>query len=121
MSIQSSLKNIRYSYRGIVARSIVFIVGYILSPLTWWNDLFVNIPIAYVIASILTVFIGRELFAELFALAYMFTNVLGFILMHLGATGVKTSRKKLLIDIIAGIAYTILVYMLARIGFIQAL
>jgi hypothetical protein len=29
---------------------LVAIIGFILSPLSWWNDLFVNIPLAYLFA-----------------------------------------------------------------------
>ncbi len=32
-------------YVGIVA-----VIGYLLSPLSWWNDLFVNVPLAYLFA-----------------------------------------------------------------------
>ena len=26
---------------------VVAMIGFLLSPLSWWNDAFVNIPIAY--------------------------------------------------------------------------
>lgn len=100
-------------------RGILFITGYILSPLTWWNDLFVNIPISYVIASIISKIIGKDHFPELMVSAYLFTNVLGFLLMHISISWGRISRKKLLIDIIIATGYTILVYVLALLEYIK--
>jgi len=104
--------------RGLF-RGILFITGYILSPLTWWNDLFVNIPISYVIASIISKIIGEDYFPELMVSAYLFTNVLGFLLMHISISWGRISRRKLLIDIIIATGYTILVYVLALLGYIK--
>ena len=104
--------------RGLF-RGILFITGYILSPLTWWNDLFVNIPISYVIASIISKIIGEDYFPELMVSAYLFTNVLGFLLIHISISWGRISRKKLLIYIIIATGYTILVYVLALLGYIK--
>ncbi len=100
-------------------RGILFITGYILSPLTWWNDLFVNIPVSYVIASIISKIIGEDYFPELIVSVYLFTNVLGFLLMHISISWGRISRRKLLIDIIIATGYTILVYVLALLGYIK--
>jgi len=100
-------------------RGILFITGYILSPLTWWNDLFVNIPISYVIASIISKIMGEDYFPGLMVSAYLFTNVLGFLLMHISISWGRISRRKLLIDIIIATGYTILVYALALLGYIK--
>lgn len=120
-----SLKNLLKKLLGIkgrsisrkegVFRAIVFTIGYILSPLTWWNDVFVNIPIAYVLSSIISFIIGREYFKIIFPLAYFFTNILGLYLMHIGITGVKRgiSIKNLLYHLVIALGYTILIYVLA--------
>ena len=100
-------------------RGILFITGYILSPLTWWNDIFVNIPVSYVIASIISKIIGEDYFPELIVSVYLFTNVLGFLLMHISISWGRISRRKLLIDIIIATGYTILVYVLALLGYIK--
>jgi len=100
-------------------RGILFITGYILSPLTWWNDLFVNIPVSYVIASIISKIIGEDYFPELIVSVYLFTNVLGFLLMHISISWGRISRRKLLTDIIIATGYTILVYVLALLGYIK--
>lgn len=100
-------------------RGILFITGYILSPLTWWNDLFVNIPISYIIASVISKILGENYFPELMVSAYLFTNILGFFLMHISISWGKISRRKILIDIFIAIGYTILVYILALYGYIK--
>ncbi len=108
--------------RKYIVRSILFITGYILSPLTWWNDLFVNIPLAYVMASITSYIVGRHLFLELFIGSYLFTNVLGLLLMHVSVTGFSSIRcRKIFYDVLAGILYTLLIYILVYLGFIKPL
>jgi hypothetical protein len=60
------------------------LVGFLLSPLSWWNDIFVNFPIAYAIAMLFGI-IDTRLFQPVFILAYWGTNVVGFILLQKGA------------------------------------
>ncbi len=51
-------------YTGIVA-----VVGYLLSPLSWWNDLFVNVPLAYLFALPFSQ-LHVQLYLPAFVLAY---------------------------------------------------
>lgn len=107
-----------------VKGGLLALIGYILSPLSWWNDAFVNIPISYFISSLLTIFLPKDLFPIIFILAYNGTNVLGFILMHIGAETavkeeIKMTRKTLFKYIIVSAFYTILVYILIKIGLIE--
>ena len=60
----------------------MFFVGWVLSPFTTWNDLFVNIPLSYVIANFLYAFF-RLPFRRLLIGAYILTNALGIVLMYL--------------------------------------
>ncbi|RJP74363.1 MAG: hypothetical protein C4532_02825 [Candidatus Abyssobacteria bacterium SURF_17] len=60
-------------------------IGYILSPASWWNDAVVNIPIAYLIGWLVSR-IAEPLFLPIMLLAYWGTNVLGIVMMHVGAT-----------------------------------
>ena len=48
--------------KNIINR-FVFFVGWILSPFTFWNDAFVNIPLSYVAASLLARFIHMQICA----------------------------------------------------------
>lgn len=58
-------------------------LGYVLSPLSWWNDLYVNLPIAY-LGGNLAALVERHLFAPGMIATYWASNVLGLLLLHLG-------------------------------------
>ncbi|MBF0106039.1 MAG: hypothetical protein HQM16_12015 [Deltaproteobacteria bacterium] len=73
----------RYSFA-----TAAFLIGFILSPLTWWNDMVVNVPIAWVLASVLP----SSWFKPAFIVSYWFTNILGLMMMHI--SGSVVIRKK---------------------------
>ncbi len=105
------------SFHGAVAT-----VGYILSPLSWWNDAFVNIPIAYVFASLVALFWPSEFLASL-VLGYWLTNNVGLNLLHRGVVGAICrhppcvyTRKMLLKDLATSVLYTGAVALLAWYG-----
>ncbi len=84
-------------------------VGYILSPLSWWNDLVVNIPLALGIARALNYVAGLP-YTLGFALGYWATNIAGIVLMVAGgrlALSGRAGRKDLLVGIAASTLYTI--------------
>jgi hypothetical protein len=58
-------------------------IGFLLSPLSWWNDLVVNFPLSYVIALPFGL-IKESLFLPSFISAYWLTNILGLVLMQKG-------------------------------------
>jgi len=72
----------------------IFLVttGFILSPLTWWNDLVVNIPLAYLF-SVPFSFLDESLFLPSFVLGYWLTNLLGFLLMHWGGENLLYQKR----------------------------
>ena len=45
-----------------IGAGIVAVIGYLLSPLSWWNDTFVNLPLAYLFASLVSL-ASHRLFA----------------------------------------------------------
>ncbi len=94
-----------------VARSIVFVIGYILSPASWWNDAFVNIPLAYLIAWLASRLFPSVGFPWLFGGAYLATNILGMIMMHFSVK--PPSKKTLAIDMVVSAAYTLAVIALS--------
>lgn len=110
--------------RRRVKGGVLVLIGYILSPLSWWNDLFVNIPISYVAASIVSYFYPG-IFTAAFVAAYLATNVLGFVLMHVGAeemlSSEKPSRGSLAKYIVVAFAYTFLIIALAELGVVEPL
>lgn len=64
--------------RGI--RWALFSVGFLLSPLTLWNDLWVNVPLSLLIAPVLVALTGMGAFTAV-AVCYAGTNLLGIVLM----------------------------------------
>src|SRR2546425_4250715 len=98
------------AWKRKISGSILAAIGFMLSPLSWWNDLFVNVPLALVFAWIVSWFCKPAFEASLI-IGYWLTNVLGLILMHKGAQRVLTeenkpySRKDLARDIGISILY----------------
>jgi len=103
---------------------ILATIGYLLSPVSWWNDLFINIPLAYGFGFMFRL-ISKKLFLPFMVLGYWITNILGFILMHHGFIDLfskekkKYTRKELIKDLIVSIIYTIIVIILIKIGWIR--
>jgi len=44
------------AWKSKLSGGVLALIGFMLSPLTWWNDLFVNIPLALVFAWIVSIF-----------------------------------------------------------------
>lgn len=94
------------------------VVGFILSPLSWWNDLFVNLPLSFAFAwaasKILLVFydVEKGLFLILMIIGYWISNLLGFLMMHKGAEKIidkKRKNKGLVWNLAVTSAYTALI------------
>jgi hypothetical protein len=107
----------RYPHRhfSFFKRAIIGVVGFILSPLSWWNDLFVNFPLAYGFAwgvgkcLGLFIVIRTWLFVHLFIAGYFLTNLLGFLMMHYSIFGLNKEqkgsiRKQLLVSLLYSLA-----------------
>jgi hypothetical protein len=101
-------------------------IGFLLSPLSWWNDLFINFPIAYAFACVVN-FIYRGSFLGAFIVFYWMTNVLGLVLLQKGLeTMVKDSKEKkrysgkdFMRDVLLSIVYTLLIVVLVKLGIIK--
>lgn len=99
-----------------LAGGIIAGVGYILSPLSWWNDLVVNVPLALAMASLLRRLAGVDL-EKGFATSYWLTNVLGLVLMVLGGGyGLrgKVKARDIVISLLVASAYTAAALMIIR-------
>jgi hypothetical protein len=107
-----------------VTGGILVTLGYLLSPLSWWNDLFLNIPIAYGVAFLFSL-ISKNLFAPAMIIAYWLTNITGFILMHKGAKKFigseehKYNKDDFGKDICISILYTLVVVILILKGWLK--
>lgn len=108
------------------AGSTLIFIGFMLSPLSWWNDLFVNVPLALAFAWIISLF-WPAAFTASFVLGYWLTNVLGFILMQKGAQQVASAerkpytRRQLIADFGISVAYTLLIIALIKHGVLKPL
>jgi hypothetical protein len=112
------------SRRRRLIGGFLFTTGYILSPASWWNDAVVNIPLAYIVAWLFSRISGK-LFLPAMIIAYWATNILGFLMMHIGGTyilrGNKPKRPGRLMKIfIISTIYTILMIVLVKIGLLRS-
>ena len=99
------------AWKRKISGGILATIGYLLSPLSWWNDVFINIPLALVFAWLVS-FVYKPAFAASLIIGYWLTNVLGFVLMHKGARQILSekpppdSRRGLWTDVIVSVVYT---------------
>lgn len=59
------------------------VLGYLLSPLCWWNDLIFNLPIAYGFGKLIAWF-HADFFLPAAMVGYWLSNVVGILLMQFG-------------------------------------
>ena len=107
-----------------VTGGVLAIIGFMLSPLSWWNDLFVNVPLALAFAWLASWFY-RPAFAASLVAGYWLTNVLGFILMHKGAQKLLSEKqgryswRDLGRDVGISLLYTALIVVLVKFGILK--
>src|SRR5438067_8203630 len=81
------------SWRRKAKGGIVGFIGFMLSPLSWWNDAFVNLPLALAFAWVVS-FFYHPAFGPAVVVGYWLTNVLGFVLMQKGGWKMISSEQK---------------------------
>lgn len=105
---------------------IVAFIGYLLSPLSWWNDTFINLPLAWLFASLVSL-ASHRLFAPAMILGYWLTNIAGILLMAQGTAGVvagnspRLRKRQLVWSLIAATGYTLLIVLLYLLGVLKPL
>jgi hypothetical protein len=119
------------AWKRKISGGILGVIGFILSPLSWWNDAVVNLPLALIFAYVVGVFYkpasekGSAAFDAMVILGYWLTNILGFVLLHKGAQQAfskeeaKYSRRKLAKDVGISLLYTALIVVLIKLGVLQ--
>jgi len=107
--------------------SLLAFIGYLLSPLSWWNDAFVNLPLAVAFGWVISLFYAPAFGASVI-LGYWLTNVLGCVLLHKGARQMLPDeklaprpRQVLARDLVVSLVYTALIVLLVRLKIIQPL
>lgn len=89
--------------KGILRATILYI-GWLLSPFTWWNDAFVNIPISYIAANIIYYLTGIKFYLLVIGF-YWATNLIGILLMYIGGRGIVVNSMHKLRSIIIIVIY----------------
>jgi hypothetical protein len=114
------------AWKRKVSGSILAVTGFMLSPLSWWNDLFVNVPLAVGFAWVISLFYPAGFHAAV-VVGYWLTNVLGFVLMHKGAQKLLSEKERkygwrdLTRDLGVSLAYTVLILLLLKFGVLKPL
>ena len=112
------------AWKRKITGGVLALIGFMLSPLSWWNDLFVNVPLALAFAWFVSCFYQPAFTASL-VIGYWLTNVLGFILMHKGAQRVVSEKqtryswRNLARDVGISLLYTALIVALVKLGILQ--
>lgn len=106
-SITAILKKIRGGF--------FLVIGYLLSPLSWWNDLFFNMPVAYGFGYLCSLFDAR-LLVPCSIVGYWISNILGIVLMQAGVMDVfqnqpteRNFKKELLTGLASSTVYTLII------------
>jgi len=101
---------------------IIFFIGWVLSPFTPWNDIFVNIPIAYFFSNIAVKIFSLDFFIYV-VVFYWLSNIIGIAVMVISGRGIIKSGsnvfKEFLKIFAAMVAYTILLIVLNSMGILK--
>lgn len=94
---------------------LLLVLGYLLSPLCWWNDLIFNLPIAYGFGSICSL-LSPQLFMPCSIAGYWLSNIVGILLLQFGVVDVFQTlplksqlKQELWKGMISSTAYTLLI------------
>ncbi|KOP25783.1 hypothetical protein AMR41_13820 [Hapalosiphon sp. MRB220] len=102
-----------------------FVIGYLLSPLCWWNDLVFNLPIAYFFGYIFSLF-DPHLFIPCAIIGYWLSNIIGILLMQAGAIDVfqkepqeRNLKKELITGLVSSTVYTFIIVALIQFNILE--
>lgn len=100
-------------------------IGWMLSPLCWWNDLVINLPIAWLVARLLAVW-NSSWFTPGLLIGYWLTNIVGILLMQLSALDVFRDKdqprdlpRELLGGLLTSTLYSLAVFLLVKTGILS--
>jgi hypothetical protein len=102
------------------------VLGFLLSPLSFWNDLFFNLPIAYGFGYICS-WLNPDLLLPCAIAGYWISNILGILLMQVGAVDVfqeqpkeRNLKKELLMGLVSSAVYTLVILALIQFKILEA-
>ncbi len=103
----------------------LMVLGYLLSPLCWWNDLVFNLPVAYGFGYLCSLIFPSFLVPGAIA-GYWLSNVVGILLMQAGLLDVvqkeaqeRNVKKELLIGVVSSTVYTIAIVLLLQLKILE--
>ena len=113
-----------YEYKTNILQKVrggfFIVLGYLLSPLCWWNDLLFNLPIAYFFGYICSL-LSPKLFLPCSIIAYWLSNVVGILLIQYGSMDIlqKQSpehnvKKELFTGLVSSTVYTLVIVLLIQ-------
>lgn len=95
-------------------------IGFMLSPLSWWNDAFVNLPLA-VAFGWLVAWVHPPAFKAGVLVGYWLTNVLGLVLMQKGYNRIASAQgfspytwRSFVRDLLISLLYTGVIFLLLK-------
>ena len=104
---------------------LLLAIGYLLSPLCWWNDIFFNLPIAYAFGYICS-WLSPDLLFPCTIVGYWLSNIAGILLMQLGTLDVladkpkeKNLKKELLTGLVSSTAFTVVIVALIHFNVLE--
>jgi hypothetical protein len=112
------------AWKRKITGGILAVIGFMLSPLSWWNDLFVNVPLALVFAWLVS-FVYKRAFEVSLIVGYWLTNVAGLVLMHKGAEKMLKDQdspyswRDLAKDVLVSLLYTGVIVVLLKFGVLK--
>ena len=109
----------RFSFKKLRG-GILLVIGYLLSPLCWWNDLVFNLPVAYGFGYLCGLLSPNFLLPGS-VIGYWLSNIAGILLMQFGAADMIQGqpkkgnlKKELLSGVASSTVYTLIVLALVR-------
>ncbi|BAZ66816.1 hypothetical protein NIES4106_15690 [Fischerella sp. NIES-4106] len=117
---QTTIKDLPKTFLQKLRGGFFLVIGYLLSPLCWWNDLVFNLPIAYFFGYICSLF-APKLFMPCAIIGYWLSNIVGIILMQAGAIEFfqkqpqeRNIKKELLTGLVSSTVYTLIILLLIQ-------
>lgn len=76
-----------------IKNGTLVLIGYLLSPLCWWNDLIFNLPIAYGFGRLIAG-LHADFFLPAAMVGYWLSNLVGILLMQFGTKELISGEKE---------------------------
>lgn len=115
------IKDIFKKLRG----GFFLVIGYLLSPLCWWNDLFFNLPIAYFFGYVCSL-LSPGLLVPCSIAGYWLSNIAGILLMQVGTVDIfqgqpkqNNLKKELLTGMVTSTVYTFVILGLIQLQILE--